>query len=122
MGLVADNSRMEVRMVAVATKAALSPARERLVEVMQGLNFGRLEELVIRDGEPVLDPPPCVVREIKFGGENGPRPEIGKEDFALKAQVRYLFAQMEAMGDGTIRCLEVQHGLPFRMQVEEVSA
>lgn len=89
---------------------------------MQRINFGRIKGLAVRRGEPVVDPPPRVLREVKFGGENGPRPEAGKQDFALKGQVRDLFAQMEAMGDGIIRCLEVKHGLPFKMTVEEVSA
>jgi len=89
---------------------------------MQELNFGQVRNLVIRDGEPVFDPPPRVVREVKFGGENGPRPEVAKADFALKAQVRELLAQLEAMGDGVVRCIEVKHGLPFKMTVEEVTA
>ena len=89
---------------------------------MQRIGFGTIEQLVIRQGEPVLDPPPKVVRDVKFGAENGPRPESDLNDFVLKAQVRDLFAQFDVMGNGTIRCLEVKHGLPFRMQVEEVSA
>ena len=89
---------------------------------MQRIGFGTIEQLVIRQGEPVLDPPPKVVRDVKFGAENGPRPESDLNDFVLKAQVRDLFAQLDALGNGTIRCLEVKHGLPFRMQVEEVSA
>ena len=109
-------------MASVATKAALSPARARLVELIQSLNFGRIEALAVRDGEPVLDPPPRVVREIKFGGENGPRPEAAKSDFALKAQVLELFDRMEAMGNGMISCLEVKNGLPFRMTIEEDAA
>ena len=104
------------------TKAALSPARVRLVEVMQELNFGRVEQLVIRGGEPVLDPPPRLVREVKFCAENGPRPETAKEDFALKAQVRELLTHMEAIGDGVIARIEVKHGLPFRMLFEEDTA
>jgi hypothetical protein len=89
---------------------------------MQRLNFGRIEGLVVQDGRPVFDPRPRVVREIKFGGENGPRPELAKADFALKAEVRQLFAQLEALGDGVVSSLEVKHGLPFRMIVEEVAA
>ena len=106
----------------VTSKADLHPAGARLVELMQGINFGRIEGLSVRAGVPVLDPPPRVVHEIKFGGENGSRPEAARQDFALKAQVRELFAQMQAMGDGVIRCLEVKHGLPFRMTVEGVTA
>ena len=105
-----------------ATKSSLTRRRRQLIELMQRVNFGRIEELVIKGGEPVLDPPPRVVRGVKFGGQNGPRPETAKRDFALKAQVRELFAQMEAMGDGVIRSIEVRHGLPFNMTVEEVIA
>jgi len=102
--------------------ASLPSAGQRLVRLMQELNFGQVYDLVVRDGKPVFDPPPRVVREVKFGGENGPRPEVAKADFALKAQVRELLAQMEAMGDGVVRCIEVKHGLPFRMTVEEDAA
>ena len=37
---------------------------------MQRINFGRIDGLVIRDREPVLDPSPRKQVEIKFGGEN----------------------------------------------------
>ena len=102
--------------------ASLSPAGERLVRLMQELNFGQVRDLVVRDGDPVFDPPPRVVREVKFGGENGPRPETAKGDFALKAQVREMLAQLEALGDGVVECIEVKHGLPFKMTVEEDAA
>jgi len=103
-------------------KQNLSLAQQRLIELMQRINFGRIEGLSVRRGQPVLDPPPRVVREIKFGGENGPRPEATKQDFELKALVRDLFAHLEAMGNGVVRCIEIKHGLPFRMTVEEVFA
>jgi len=109
-------------MVAFSSKGELPPDGGRLVELMQTVNFGRLEHFVIRDGQPVLDPPPRVVREIKFGGENGARPEAVKDDFELKAQVRELFAQFEAMRDAVVHCLEVKHGLPFKLTVEEGAA
>ena len=103
----------------VATKASLSPQRRRLLELMQGINFGRIEELVVRDGEPDFDPPPQVVREIKFGGENGLRREMTVEDFALKSQAVELFAQIDRLGNGTVLSLEIKHGLPFRMSLKE---
>ena len=67
------------------TKAALTPARRRLVELMQEVNYGRLEGLEVRDCEPVLDPPPRVVRQIVFGKDNGPN-MLGAvaQGFALK--------------------------------------
>lgn len=104
------------------TKSSLTASRRRLVEVMQDLNHGHIEGLVVCDGEPVFEPSPRVIRDVKFCAENGPRQESAIEDFELKAQVRDLFAHLDALGNGTIRRLEVQRGLPFRMQVEEVPA
>jgi len=109
-------------MVADVAKSSLTPSQQKLLAEMQRINFGRIFDLTVRDGQPVMDPPPRVVREIKFGGDNGPRPEVAKADFTLKAQVRDLFVQLEALGDGVIPCIEIQRGLPFRMTVEEVCA
>lgn len=103
-------------------KKHLSPARVRLLELMQDANFGRIESLRIADGEPVLDPRPALVREHKFGGENGPRPELNSTDFALKQQVVELFAFFDELQNGVIDVLEIKHGLPFRMIVTEVPA
>lgn len=104
------------------TKASLSPARRRLLELFQQVNFGRVERLSIQNGEPQLDPPPRVIREIKFGGENGPRAERDASDFVLKSQVVELFRYFDQVGNGTIDAIEVKHGLPFRMILSEVAA
>ncbi len=109
-------------MVANVMKASLTPPKQLLLTEMQRINYGRIEGLLVRRGEPVLDPPPRVVREVKFGGDNGPRPEAGNRDFTLKAQVHELFDHLNAMGDGVVQSIEIQRGLPFRMTVEEVSA
>lgn len=98
---------------------SLPPERRRLLKLMQRMNFGRIETLEIHDGQPVFDPPPRRVHEVKFGGENGPRPELAADDFVLKAQVVELFQQFDQMGNGTIEMLEIKHGLPFRMLVAE---
>ena len=105
-----------------ANKASLTPARRHLLELFQRINFGRVEGLVFRDREPVLSPPSRIVREVKFGGENGPRPELGISDFLLKSQVVELFAYFDKTQNGVIDVLEIKHGLPFRMIVTEVAA
>jgi hypothetical protein len=104
------------------TKRDLSPRRRSLVEYMQEKNFCTIYDLPIVDGEPVLSPMPRVVREFKFPGENGPRPELDLDDFPLKPQVVQLFACFEEIRDGTIAVIEVKHGLPFRMLVTEATA
>jgi len=108
-------------MVASVTKASLTSSQQKLLTEMQRINYGRIFDLPVRRGQPVMDPPPRIVREIKFGGENGPRPEASIEDFALKAQVVELFRYMDELQDGVISCIEIQHGLPFRMTVEDAA-
>lgn len=89
---------------------------------MQQLNFGHFKDLVVRDGDPVLDPPPIKIREHKFAGENGPRPELATDDFLLKQQAVELLAFFDELQNGVIDLLEIKHGLPFRMIVTEVPA
>ena len=100
------------------TKSALSGARRRLLETMQRLNFGRIENLAVHAGEPAFDPAPRIVQEIKIGGENGPRPELTHDDFILKNQVAELFTHLSHLNDGSVD-IEVKHGLPFRLVVEQ---
>lgn len=108
------NHRTEVN------KHEISAQRRRLLDLMQRLNFGWIYGLVVEDSEPVFDPPPRVVCDIKFGGENVQRPEIVSDNFILKSQVLEFFAYLDRLGIGTVETIEVKHGLPFRMSVEEL--
>lgn len=109
-------------MSVMPTKKQLSAPRRLLIEKLQEINYGRIEGLVVEYGEPVLDPMPRIVHEIKFHAENGPRPEAAKPDFVLKRQVVELLGYFDSLGHGVIRSIEIQRGLPFRMTVEEVPA
>ena len=102
-----------------STKRSLSGPRRQLLELMQRYNFCRIENLEVRDGEPVFDPASRVRQEIKIGTNNGPRPELEKDDFQLQAPVIELFEHLKRVGDGRIAALEVKHGLPFRLLVEQ---
>ncbi|NOT00447.1 MAG: hypothetical protein HOP29_07445 [Phycisphaerales bacterium] len=108
-------------MYTASVKSQLSGTRHRLVERMQELGFGRIEALLVRACEPVLDPPPKVTREVKFGAENGARPEQNLRDFVLKSQVIELFDEFDRIGDGVIDVLTVKHGLPFSMNVNQTA-
>lgn len=96
-----------------ATNRHLSPARRRLLTLLQTINFGRIEGLEVRGGEPVLDPMPRVVREFKFASENSPRPEAAAGDLPLKEQHIDLLRLLDEVGDGTILALSFKHGAPF---------
>jgi hypothetical protein len=107
--------------MAAITLASLSGSRRRLVDLMRELYFGRFEGLLVGDGDPVWDPPPRIVREVKFPREN-PSGAGGSANFLLKQQVVELLNFFDQMQDGTIAVLEVKHGLPFRILVEDGAA
>lgn len=102
--------------------SSLSQPQRQLVELLQHLNFGYVDHLPVRGGQPVLDPLPRRVREHKFCSENGAREESTLQEFSLKPQVRELLDAMTEIGDGVIERIEVKHGLPFRMIVPENGA
>ena len=99
------------------TNAELSAGRQQLVETMRVVKFGRIENCVIRDGEPVFDPAPRITRDIKLGSGRRPVHRPDEDDFELKAQVVDLFEQLDLLGTGIIESLEIQHGLPFKLVV-----
>ena len=106
-------------MSTVVTKAALTPARQRLIEVMQEVRYGRIERLEVRDWEPVFKPPPRVVRQIVFGKENEPHTARNRDAFALKKSVAELFEIFDRERSLSIQELVIENGLPVRMTVAD---
>ncbi|MDP8988616.1 MAG: hypothetical protein M3N41_00860 [Acidobacteriota bacterium] len=102
------------------TKSSLSTRQKQLIETMQKMNFGRIEGLLIRDGEPIFEPPPRVTKDVKFGsGDNSARPELAVNDFVLKREHIELFEHLQQVGEGRVESIEVKGGLPFRLTTVE---
>jgi hypothetical protein len=101
------------------TKNSVSPARRALVELMQEVNFGRIELLVVRDGEPLLDASVRVVRQYVFGKVVGAHRQRDREDFVLKSQIRELFAAFDREQSLIVEELVISDGLPVRMTVRD---
>lgn len=108
-------------METITKTAGLSPARRRLVELMQKVRFGRIEKLQVRDGEPILDPPPPARRLVVFGKKNTPRASREGADFDLKKQVKELFDLFDSEGTFLIEDLKLEDGLPVLMHVKKDS-
>jgi hypothetical protein len=85
---------------------------------MQQVNFGRIEQLQVRSGVPLFNPPPRVIRKLKLGADNAPRPEYEFDDFLLKRQTAELLTVIQQMGDGEVLVIDVRHGLPFSLEIE----
>ena len=101
------------------TAADLHPARQRLLALMRTLGYGRIEGLRVSAGQPVLDPLPRMVREVKFPQEGEPTRILpaDPERTVLKKQHRQFLALLDQVGDGVIESVVVCNGLPFRADV-----
>ncbi len=101
-------------------KVPLSRSWKRLLRIMQSIYFGRIDGLAVRQGEPVFEPAPRIVREVRFGRGCDFKEELSTRDLVLKAQVKDLFACLSQLSSGQVERLEIKHGLPFSMKIEEV--
>ncbi|HKZ20275.1 MAG TPA: hypothetical protein VJQ57_09210 [Acidimicrobiia bacterium] len=100
-------------------KAQVSLQRQELIALLQDIHFGSIERLLIRDGEPILRPPPTIVRDIALGKPRGPHPASGLADFALRNELTDLFKLFDEERDTTIERVVVQAGLPHRVILRE---
>ena len=95
---------------------SLSIPRQRLVKLIQRLQFGQIE-LEIRDCEPDFSKPPRAVQKILIRSDCGNRSPGEKDDFQLKDDFVRLLRHLDHIGNGQIS-LVVQHGLPFMLFTE----
>jgi hypothetical protein len=100
-------------------KSSLSPAGQRLVALMQSVNFGEIRDLHVRDGQPLFLPAPAVVRLVKLGADNRPRPECEGSDFLIKSQILELLEELGRFGNGRVLRIGIKHGIPTDLALEE---
>ena len=93
----------------------LSPSQRSLMEMMRTHQFGRIEYMAVRAGQPILDSAVKVVRIARLSGESN-RTEMASDGFEPKKQVRDLFNELNRLHDGIVIRLEFRHGLPFLLE------
>jgi hypothetical protein len=96
----------------------LSSPRQKLVRMCQTVNYGQIQGVVVRDGEPIYEPPPVVVIDAKLYRDDGPRRELVLSDFVLRNDFCRLMARLDAAKNGMIQCIDVRAGLPRRLILE----
>jgi hypothetical protein len=86
-----------------------------MVEEMQRISYGWIENLPVQNGEPVFDERVQIVREVAFG-----RPAKQRNwdrDFELKGNIVEMLEAFSRIRDGTISRLRVQDGMPVQMHL-----
>jgi hypothetical protein len=83
---------------------------------MRSIRFGRIDGLQLRAGDPVNEPPPKTVREIKLACSDQ---QTCKSDYRRQPQITELLELFRQIGDGVVDVIEVRHGLPFRVVITD---
>jgi hypothetical protein len=78
--------------------------------------FGRVENMSVRAGQPILDRDVKVVRVAHLSGKSGGTKATYTDDFELKRSIRNLFDELVRLGNGNVIRLEFRHGLPFLIE------
>ena len=99
-------------------KKDLSRAESRLIELMQSINFGTLENLTLCAGQPQFNPGPRVIRTFKMGGDDLARKERELLDYELKVEQIDVIRRIRQLGDCIIASIKIEQGLPRFMNVE----
>lgn len=99
----------------VSLFSQLSPPRQALIRLCQAINFGFIEMMEVRDCDPMFDPPPLLLRDLKLDLDEGPRFELALRDFVVSNEVLRLLRHLDEMKCGSVRRIEVRAGIPRRV-------
>ena len=98
------------------TIRGLSAELRNLVELMREYQFGRIENMAVRAGQPILNREVRLIRIARLGSASvDPRPSVS-DDFQPKRAFRDLFDAFERLNNGIVIKLEFRHGLPFLLE------
>jgi hypothetical protein len=98
--------------------AELSAPRQALVRLCQSIDYGQILDLQVCNREPVFNPPPTLLLDIKLDTDPSGRPESELADFALCDEVCRLLDRLDQMQTGRIQRIEVRAGIPRRVLIE----
>jgi len=96
----------------------LSASRQALVRLCQTINHGSIEYLKVEHAEPLLDPSPVILKDVKLDSDEGPRPELALADFVVSDEIFRLMSRLDEMKCGTARRIEVRAGIARRIVIE----
>ena len=98
------------------TTKDITAAQVCLLRIIRECQFGRIENLPVRDGQPVFNSDVKVVRAARLGGDGPGTKLVAGDEFELKRPVRDLFDELARLGNGTVVRLEFRHGLPYLLE------
>lgn len=98
-------------------KNELSISQQKLLELMRQVGYGRINNLTVENGEPVLCLESSIERDLKLEAEDI-RIKM-TDDSQLKKKIIKCFDRLGEIEDGFIRKIEIRGGLPIQIQTIE---
>jgi len=100
------------------TKQELPMSHQVVIEMMQAINFGRIEGMIMEAGRPNFYRPYRTVHSVKLTGEGHPPSKRPDGDFVLREAHVALSELMKGLPDGARLTIDIRHGLPFMAEAE----
>ncbi len=98
----------------------LDAGDQKLLALMQTVDYGRLEKLSIRNGHAVVTSASRKVRSRKIGTVPTPHRSSRKDgDFLLTEKHLEFLSVIREITDGFINVIQIQAGLPVSLETEE---
>ena len=95
-----------------------SAPRQVFVRLCQSINFGEIRGLVVQDSEPMFNPSPTVLIDLRLEVAQEARLEIGLSDFVLCDEVCKFLGRLDRLKNARIERIEVRAGTPRRILYE----
>jgi hypothetical protein len=89
-----------------------------LVRAFQSLNYGQIQKLEIRAGQPDFSRPPVILADVRLDTDDEERPEVLLQDFVLRDELTRMISRVQSLQDGTIERIDVRAGVPRRIVIE----
>lgn len=102
-----------------ATAGSFSPSLRYVCERAWRLGYGIFRGLHVRAGDPLLDPPPIVVRMFRCDAASTTNHEAVVPDFVMKREHLAFQQELAAIGDGVIDVIKVHDRLPVSLEIHE---
>lgn len=93
-------------------------AERELIRLIRQTQFGCVSNIKLSAGQPIFDGNTSVSIEFKLSGLEPTKEVLSEQDYLNKPQVRTLFERFRTLGNGTIECIDVRDGLPFKMTIK----
>jgi len=98
------------------TTEHLTSAQRALFRVMRDWQYGRIENMRVERGEPVLGSGARLVRIARLDGGRQRFDTAGEEQCQLKQEIHNLFEELTRLQDCLVLRLEFRNGLPMRLE------